>query len=155
VDGDLYGTTYGGGDANVDGTVYRINPNGSGYQVIYAFTNVPDGAHPYGSLVQGPEQNGSGILYGTTYRGGYAAHANGAIFAVIVTSASPLLSISTAGSQSTVVWPAWAINFVLQTTTNLTSPNWQAVTNGTAVVGVQLNNTNNATNVYYRLIQQY
>jgi uncharacterized repeat protein (TIGR03803 family) len=153
VDGALYGTTFSGGTYGL-GTVYRINPNGSGYRVLHSFSGYPDGANPYGSLVQGPLQGGNGILFGTTSSGGTAPN-RGTIFAVIVASASATLSVSTSGGQSTVLWPAWAVNYILQSTTNLASPNWQAVTNGTAVVGVQLNNTTNPPNAYYRLLQQY
>jgi uncharacterized repeat protein (TIGR03803 family) len=65
ADGFLYGTTYYGG-TNENGTVFKINTNGSAYSVIYRFTNSPDGANPYGGLVQGPD----GSLYGTTTAGG-------------------------------------------------------------------------------------
>lgn len=63
----LYGTTYGGGSTNNGGTVYRINKDGTGFQVILAFAAVgPDGRHPCGALVEWA----NGSLYGTTERGG-------------------------------------------------------------------------------------
>lgn len=63
----LYGTTYGGGSTNNGGTVYRINKDGTGFQVIVAFAAVgPDGRHPCGALVEWAD----GSLYGTTERGG-------------------------------------------------------------------------------------
>jgi uncharacterized repeat protein (TIGR03803 family) len=65
TDGFLYGTTYYGG-TNSNGTIFKVNTNGSAYSVIYRFTNSPDGANPYGGLVQGAD----GALYGTTYAGG-------------------------------------------------------------------------------------
>ncbi len=69
-DGSLYGTTaYGGwGDA---GTVFKLNKDGTGYQVIKHFTpfyGVPtrgetqDGAVPLAALIEGTD----GSLYGTT-----------------------------------------------------------------------------------------
>lgn len=64
-DGVLYGTTYYGG-ANHAGTVFKLNTNGTGYAVLYSFTNSPDGAYPYAGLLQGRD----GALYGTTYGGG-------------------------------------------------------------------------------------
>jgi uncharacterized repeat protein (TIGR03803 family) len=64
--GVLYGTTQGGGSNNM-GTVFRLNTDGTGYQVIHHFMGTPgDGKMPLGSLVQGTD----GFLYGTTYYGG-------------------------------------------------------------------------------------
>ena len=64
-DGFLYGTTFNGG-TNGNGTIFKINTNGSIYSVLYRFTNSPDGSNPYGGLVQGQD----GALYGTTENGG-------------------------------------------------------------------------------------
>ena len=69
-DGALYGTTFGsvsnsplpGGSY---GTVFRVNPDGSGFTTLVSFTG-PDGANPAASLYQGPD----GTFYGTTYNGG-------------------------------------------------------------------------------------
>ena len=63
-DGNLYGTTYRGGSKD-SGTVFRVNPNGTGYKVIYNFSSVK-GIFPLGPLAQGNDGN----IYGTTYRGG-------------------------------------------------------------------------------------
>lgn len=51
-----------------------------------------------------------------------------------------------------VTWPAWALNYVLQTTTNLSNGTWVAATNGVPVTGLQL--TNSTPGAYYRLIWQ-
>ncbi len=65
-DGALYGTTYSGGASN-DGTVFRINKDGSGYAALHSFQGVPsDGASPSAALVQAAD----GVLYGTTSYGG-------------------------------------------------------------------------------------
>ena len=86
----LYGTA-GYGGANGNGTIFKINTDGSGFTVIKSFSatflgsnNVSgnpllsgtntDGAHPFGGLVL----DGS-TLYGTTYHGGTS---NGVVFAV-------------------------------------------------------------------------
>ena len=49
-DGALYGTTDGGGDVPVvasDGTVFKINPDGSGYKLLHSFPDKPsDGPIP-------------------------------------------------------------------------------------------------------------
>lgn len=63
-DGVLYGTTFSGGSRGA-GTVFRVNTNGTGYAVLYAFGGGTDGAQP-GGLVQGVD----GALYGNTQYGG-------------------------------------------------------------------------------------
>lgn len=61
----LYGTTYYGG-ANGRGTLFSMNPNGSGYAVLYSFgSGHGDGNNPEGVII-----GGNGALYGTTYSGG-------------------------------------------------------------------------------------
>jgi uncharacterized repeat protein (TIGR03803 family) len=65
-DGALYGTTYGSGNDRA-GAVFRLNPDGSGYQVLHSFSlSASDGRIPLAGLVEGSE----GALYGTTVRGG-------------------------------------------------------------------------------------
>ena len=61
-DGDLYGVTYLGGDAN-DGTVYKIAPSGD-FTILHSFegTDENDGAGPSASVTFGHD----GKLYGTT-----------------------------------------------------------------------------------------
>ena len=75
-DGNLYGTTWGGG-ANISGiecyndgcgTVFKITPGGT-LTTLYSFcaqTNCTDGYTPNGPLVQGSDGN----IYGTTSEGG-------------------------------------------------------------------------------------
>jgi uncharacterized repeat protein (TIGR03803 family) len=65
--GALYGTTVTGG-ASGRGSVFRVNPDGSGYTTIYSFGLFGDGANPTAALVAGSD----GALYGTTYSGGTA-----------------------------------------------------------------------------------
>jgi uncharacterized repeat protein (TIGR03803 family) len=72
-DGTLYGTTPKAG-TNGYGTVYRLNPDGSGYAIIHTFGASGDGRVPYCALVQGAD----GALYGTTSAGG--AHYQGTVF---------------------------------------------------------------------------
>ena len=62
ADGVLYGTTSGGGIYS-NGTVFRVNVDGSRYTVLHAFGgNANDGAKPQAGLVQGRD----GMLFGTT-----------------------------------------------------------------------------------------
>lgn len=69
ANGVLYGTTQIGGTSgcrgNGCGVVFKINPDGSGYDVLYRFAGGTDGAYPVAGLV---EVNGK--LYSTTQGGG-------------------------------------------------------------------------------------
>jgi uncharacterized repeat protein (TIGR03803 family) len=73
-DGALYGAAYsGGGDASLHGTIFKIQPDGSGFTVLKRFTNVLDGVNPQGGFAIS-----SNTLYGTTVNGG-STNANGTI----------------------------------------------------------------------------
>jgi uncharacterized repeat protein (TIGR03803 family) len=63
--GDLYGTTSGGGQAGA-GTVFKLVPDGSNYDkhLAYSFRGGKDGAHPNTIALYGSR------LYGTTTYGG-------------------------------------------------------------------------------------
>ena len=66
ADGRLYGTTRGGGTANL-GTVFRMDKDGGNYTILHHFAGgVSDGKNPDASLVQGRD----GLLYSSTIRGG-------------------------------------------------------------------------------------
>ena len=67
-DGNLYGTTYGGGAEPRVGTVFKITPGGA-LTTLYSFcaqANCTDGQQPYAGLVRGTDGN----FYGTTLEGG-------------------------------------------------------------------------------------
>jgi uncharacterized repeat protein (TIGR03803 family) len=78
----LYGMTSAGGAYGSQvggyGTIFQINTDGTGYQVLYSFGSVArDGANPSGSLTL----SGSGsVLYGMTPQGG--SNGLGAIFRI-------------------------------------------------------------------------
>jgi len=62
----LYGVTYSGGSGD-DGTLFRLNPDGSGYAVLRSFTGASQTpSNPYGGLIEGSD----GRLYGTSLEGG-------------------------------------------------------------------------------------
>jgi uncharacterized repeat protein (TIGR03803 family) len=63
-DGALYGTTSAGGGGS--GTIFKIQPSGKGYSIVYKFAGKPDGAAPYAGLTLGA----NGTFYGTTWLGG-------------------------------------------------------------------------------------
>jgi uncharacterized repeat protein (TIGR03803 family) len=76
--GNLYGTTIGGGAYGV-GTVFKVDPTGA-ETVLHSFSNSPDGAYPQAGLVLDAQGN----LYGTTYGGGNA-YSYGTVFKVDTT----------------------------------------------------------------------
>jgi uncharacterized repeat protein (TIGR03803 family) len=81
TDGNLYGTTCGGGTAG-KGTIFCISPSGSQYSVIHSFgdgSTANDGSHPQATFTAV-----GGTLYSTTKDGG--ANGDGTIFAINPTS---------------------------------------------------------------------
>ncbi len=75
--------------------------------------------------------------------------------ATVVSTASvpPSVSLTTAGTNSIVAWPAWATDYQLQSATNLAGANWQAVSNFAALNGYSSVVTNSTTNttLFFRL----
>jgi uncharacterized repeat protein (TIGR03803 family) len=68
--GNLYGTTFGGGDIGCGdgygcGPVFKLDADGN-ETVLHRFTGTPDGASPMAGLIL----DGNGNLYGTTFVGG-------------------------------------------------------------------------------------
>ena len=78
----LYGTTYGGGNSG-NGTVFKVNTDGTGFTTLHYFTALSgidngtnsDGANPWGGLALS-----GNTLYGTASHGGSSA--NGTVFAL-------------------------------------------------------------------------
>ncbi len=87
ADGNFYGTTYGGGDAD-HGIIYQLTPSGT-FAVLHSFcsggTGCPDGADPYGALVQ----SDNGNIYGITPYGGTSSNdtMSGTVFYIDTTGA--------------------------------------------------------------------
>jgi uncharacterized repeat protein (TIGR03803 family) len=90
TDGNLYGTTAYGGDANGDGTIFRISTNGV-FSTLYVFTGGSDSANPWAGLVQASDGN----FYGTT--SGYLD--NGIIFRITTNGTLTTLYSFTGGSD--------------------------------------------------------
>jgi len=90
-DGNLYGTTGIGGQANA-GVVYKLEPAGQ-ETVLYSFTGGTDGAIPQGGLILDP----AGNLYGTTYAGGTAG--KGVVFKVSAAGGETVLYNFTGGTD--------------------------------------------------------
>jgi uncharacterized repeat protein (TIGR03803 family) len=62
-DGLLYGTAN-SGEGNVLGTIYKVQPDGTGFTVLKWFTNPLEGANPSSVIIEG------NTIYGTTSKGG-------------------------------------------------------------------------------------
>jgi len=132
----LYGTTYGGGDLG-KGSIFTINTDGTGFTNLYSFSGATDGGQPKAGLVA----NGDSLC-GTTSQGGNSG--TGTIFKLPVElpfSGSPELTISVAGNNVVLTWPANATGFNLQSTTSFGAI-WNAVTPGPTVI----NGLNTVTN---------
>ncbi|HTR44020.1 MAG TPA: choice-of-anchor tandem repeat GloVer-containing protein [Pseudomonadales bacterium] len=138
-DGNLYGTAYEGG-ANDYGSVFRVTTNGV-LTPLYSFTNGRDGADPLAGLTLA----GNGNLYGTAPGGG--TNHVGTVFEL---SFPPVLNILSNGRLIVLSWPAWASNYVLQSATNLVSPNWTTVSN--TVQGMTVTVTNSFPSQFFRLV---
>ena len=74
----LYGTAYRGGNSG-NGTVFKVNTDGTGFTTLHSFTNLVsggtnDGAAPYAGLILSGD-----TLYGTTTQGGGLGN-NGTVF---------------------------------------------------------------------------
>jgi uncharacterized repeat protein (TIGR03803 family) len=98
--GNLYGTTYQGGDYNCDpanpgrgcGVVYRVDSAGN-ETVLYSFRTHPDAGFPQGGLVR----DSAGNLYGTTTWGG--ASNSGTVFKLDLTGKETVLYSFTGGKD--------------------------------------------------------
>jgi uncharacterized repeat protein (TIGR03803 family) len=105
ADGNLYGTTAGGGvgcDGNGCGTVFKVTPKGK-ETVLHAFTGGNDGAEPAGELVADADGN----LYGTTQQGGSVAcdgDGCGTVFKLTPAGQETVLYAFPSGGHSGV-WP--------------------------------------------------
>lgn len=63
-DGTLYGVAS-GGEGSVGGTIFKMQPDGTGFTILKLFTNSLEGARPESGLTLS-----GGVLYGTAYGGG-------------------------------------------------------------------------------------
>lgn len=102
-DGNIYGTTTGGGARN-HGTVYVLNFVSRHETVLHSFAGKSDGADPIGGLVQ----DSSGNFYGAAYTGGI--HNAGTLFKVNGEGKFALLH-SFAGPPTEGVGPAGTLVF--------------------------------------------
>jgi uncharacterized repeat protein (TIGR03803 family) len=99
-EGNLYGTTYDGGDSGV-GTVFKLGVTGK-ETVLYSFTGGADGGFPLASLVRDKEGN----LYATTFLGG--DYGFGTVFKLDTTGKETVLLASWARPMGHFPWLAWS-----------------------------------------------
>ena len=96
----LYGTTYEGGSSVGDGTVFSVNTDGTGYQLLQSFPTVSDGANPRTDLALG-----GSTLYGMTANGGGGVAGDGTIFSIGVNGTGYQILHSFTGSTTDGNYP--------------------------------------------------
>jgi uncharacterized repeat protein (TIGR03803 family) len=137
----------GNGGNSFDGTLFAVTTNGMGFTTLHTFTNTPDGASPHASLILS-----GNTLYGTA-QGGGSTNGNGTVFSLSLPT--PQLTIIRSGPNAIVTWPTNALEFILQSTTNLVPPTvWTTVSPPPyAVISTNtvVTNTITRTNQFYRL----
>jgi uncharacterized repeat protein (TIGR03803 family) len=130
----LYGTAYNGGSSG-NGTVFKLNTDGSGFVNLHTFTVTSgsnltnsDGANPWAGLIIS-----GNMLFGTTSKGGIAGA--GTVFSLSLAPSAPTI---TTQPQSQTAQVGNSVNFAV-TASEYPSPNYQWQLNG--------QNIPNATNV--------
>jgi uncharacterized repeat protein (TIGR03803 family) len=135
----IYGSTASGGSAD-EGTIYSVRTNGSGYVMLYQFSqrsgvdstnsdgSIPRGVSVYGNAIYGTVEVGGNWGYGTVFRLSFPL---------------PVLTIFPDGTNVLLKWPASPGGFNVQTATNLASPvSWVGNPSAPAIV----NGLNTVTN---------
>jgi uncharacterized repeat protein (TIGR03803 family) len=129
--GKLYGTTSSGGTTG-EGTLFRMDLDGSNYSVLKNFSSTTDGSYPDGGLIQASD----GLLYGTT---DFATGGGGGIVYKINPDGSGFTSIrqfdiSTEGQTPTslldlsgafITLPVHLLTFTASKMDKLVLLNWQ------------------------------
>jgi uncharacterized repeat protein (TIGR03803 family) len=138
----LYGTANSGGAIGY-GTLFSLNVNGTYFTKYYDFANSTSsiGFPQAGVLLVGNTLAGTGVWGGTNSSGG------GGIYTY--TLPAPTVNLTAVGQQNFLYWPNSAVNYTLQTATNLASTNWVAATNQLPVTGVLV--TNQQPSQFFRL----
>jgi uncharacterized repeat protein (TIGR03803 family) len=102
IDGNLYGTTSGGGASNL-GVVFKVNEKGE-ENILYSFMGGADGAFPYTGVIR----DGAGNLYGATMQGGGTGCASqmgcGTLFKLDTTGTETVLHSFTGGGDGAYPW---------------------------------------------------
>src|SRR6266581_136289 len=104
----LYGTAYEGGSGG-NGTVFKVNTDGTGFTTLHSFAGPDDGANPEAGLILL-----GNTLYGTAQCGGSSG--KGTVFSLLLPVTAPRLTIITAGANIILTWPTNAVGSNLQST---------------------------------------
>jgi hypothetical protein len=124
---------------------YRISSNGTmaytNGAVLPGFTNAPGLVYLNSCRYVG----GSDAFYPDTLN----PSLNPFLINANIVLLPPTPGITSGENQTTLYWPATEGNHIVQTTTNLSNPNWQTVTNGIVIIGITVTNT--APAAFYRL----
>ena len=144
----LYGTAYDGGD-NGNGSVFKVNTDGTGFTNLYSFTATSvafpntnsDGANPNSVILAG------NLLYGTAYYGGtngngtiFVINTNGTGFSVLHTFTAELNNTNNDGANP-------AAGLVLSGTTLYGTAFWGGSSGAGTVFSIQTNG-NGFTNLH-------
>ncbi len=117
-DGALYGTTRRGGGVENAGSVFKLNKDGSDFEVVHSFNITDDGGYEsWNGLFRGPD----GALYGTTYYGGELGL--GTVFKLWPPQTPDILGIRVTNSTLQVTF-AGAANYHYQILRSTDLKNW-------------------------------
>jgi uncharacterized repeat protein (TIGR03803 family) len=142
TDQTLFGTAAFGGSSGA-GTLFRLETSGNGFTNLYNFSAPSSQTNRDGAVPVAPLVFFGDTLYGTTYQGGGAG--SGTLFAFPSgPSLAPRLGISVSAQMVTLTWPADALGFSLQSSTNLNSPLFWTNVSSTPVL---TNGKNSVTNL--------
>lgn len=142
----------------IDGIIYvagGVNTSGQRPRAVEAYNPQTD-SWSTNTPLPFPILGASGaVVNGKLYViGGYDTNNNTLATVEVFTPppAGPVLNIAAVGSQSVLYWPASATNFILESTTNLSSPNWLTASDAVPVIAVIVSNQVPAR--YFRLKAQ-
>jgi uncharacterized repeat protein (TIGR03803 family) len=151
----LYGTALRGGGDGLN-TVFQLNTDGAGFQVLHDFTMCcPYPPVPWTTNSDGGSPNGLSLLGNTLYgtANNMGVWGNGTVFSVSVPV--PQLAIIRSGMNVVLSWPTHYVGYTLQSSMDLVSPVWTTNLPAPVVVGGQYAVTNpiSGTPHFFRLSQ--
>src|SRR4051812_28695682 len=148
ANGNIYGSLSltisnipGSGPGLVSFTMEELNSSGFTTDSAGVPAILPTGGHTFGppdqfnyALGGGIQPNQSTLVY-NSFSSQWVDTITWSTPLVVVPPPSPVLSAQAAGSDLTLRWPITPDIFAVETTTNLSSPEWSTVTNEVTTVG--------------------